>query len=349
LKPGSKPRSSPKEASALKAPAGRAVHLPGLQADLLAGDRRALARAITLIESTRTDDAMLAETLLMALLPSAGRSLRIGITGAPGVGKSTFIEAFGRHLTARGHRVAVLAIDPTSARSGGAILGDKTRMEELARDPNAFIRPSPSGKTAGGVARRTREAVNLVEAAGFDVVVVETVGVGQSETAVAEMVDVFVLLLSPVGGDDLQGIKRGVMELADILVVTKSDGALVQAAKIAQAEFRAAVHLQRPRFAGWHPKVVRVSALKGKGVAEVWAALGEFRAALEPAGALADQRRAQDRDWLMRELTAGLLDRALADARVARRLPKFSALVAAGKLLPRAAARRLIEAAFGER
>jgi LAO/AO transport system kinase len=329
-------------------PAGRAVNLPRLQADLLAGDRRALARAITLIESTRTDDAMLAEALLTALLPRSGRSLRIGITGAPGVGKSTFIEAFGRHLTGRGHRVAVLAIDPSSARSGGAILGDKTRMQELARDPNAFIRPSPSGRTAGGVARRTREAVLLVEAAGFDVVLVETVGVGQSETAVAEMVDVFVLLLSPVGGDDLQGIKRGVMELADILVVTKSDGALASAAKITEAEFRAAVHLQRPRFQGWHPKVLKVSALEGKGVAEVWTALGEFRAALEPAGALPAQRRAQDRDWLMRELTAGLMERALADVRVARQLPKFSALVAAGKLLPRAAARRLIEAGFGE-
>lgn len=339
-----KPRPHPKKPAA----GARDFDLAALQSELLARSRRALARAITLIESTRSDDALRAETLLEALLPFAGKSFRIGITGAPGVGKSTFIEAFGRHLTALGHRVAVLAIDPTSTRSGGAILGDKTRMAELARDPNAFIRPSPSGRAAGGVARRTREAVLLVEAAGYDVVLVETVGVGQSEVAVAEMVDVFVLLLSPAGGDDLQGIKRGVMELADVLVVTKADGALAPAAKTTEAEFRGAVHLFRPRSAHWHPRVLKVSALEGQGVAEVWTALQDYRAALAPSGALAAQRREQDRAWLMRELTAGLMDRALADARVAKLLPKFSADVAAGKLLARTAARKLIETGLGK-
>src|SRR6185312_7148244 len=202
-----------------------------LAESLVNGDRRALARAITLVESTKVTDLKHSEDLLTALLPQTGKSMRIGISGAPGAGKSTFIEAFGKFLTGQGHKVAVLAIDPSSRRSGGSILGDKTRMETLARDPNAFIRPSPAGETLGGVARRTRETMLLTEAAGFDVVLIETVGVGQSETAVADMTDLFVLLQSPGGGDDLQGIKRGVMELADILLVTKADGDLIPAAK----------------------------------------------------------------------------------------------------------------------
>src|SRR5690348_14604418 len=219
----------------------RKVKDGGLEA-LRSGDRRALARAITLVESTKPADREKAEELLSAVLPDAGRAIRLGISGAPGAGKSTFIEAFGGYLTKQGHKVAVLAVDPSSRRSGGSILGDKTRMEKLARDTNAFIRPSPAGTTLGGVARRTREAMLLTEAAGFDVVIVETVGVGQSETAVSEMVDLFVLLLAPGGGDDLQGIKRGVMELADLVIVTKADGELAAVARRTEADYRMAMH-----------------------------------------------------------------------------------------------------------
>src|SRR6202012_1540671 len=234
------------------------------------GDRRAVARAITLVESTRASDRDKAETLLAELLSHAGKAVRLGISGAPGAGKSTFIEAFGTYLTGQGHKVAVLAVDPSSRRSGGSILGDKTRMEKLARDPNAFIRPSPAGTTLGGVARRTREAMLLAEAARFDVVLVETVGVGQSETAVSEMVDLFVLLVSPGGGDDLQGIKRGVMELADLLLVTKADGDLVPAAKRAAADYQAALHLIRPKYSGIFAEVMQTSALTGAGIAQCW-------------------------------------------------------------------------------
>src|SRR6476646_389294 len=235
-----------------------------------AGDRRALARAITLVESTRPIDQKAAEALLASLLARTGRAIRIGISGAPGVGKSTFIEAFGQYLTSIGKKVAVFAIDPSSRRSGGSILGDKTRMEKLSRDPNAFIRPSPAGTTLGGVARRTRECLLLAEAAGFDVVLVETVGVGQSETAVADMTDLFVLLASPGGGDDLQGIKRGVMELADVLIVTKSDGDLLPAARRAVANYEMAFHLLRPKHLGLSPKVLAVSSIDGTGVANAW-------------------------------------------------------------------------------
>jgi LAO/AO transport system kinase len=307
-----------------------------------ARDRRALARAITLIESTRAEDQPRAEALLAELLPRAGQAFRIGITGAPGVGKSTFIEAFGRYLTGQGHRVAVLAVDPTSRISGGAILGDKTRMAELARDANAFIRPSPAGRSLGGVARRTREAMLLAEAAGYDVVLVETVGVGQSDTLVADMVDVFVLLLAPAAGDDLQGIKRGVMELADLIIVTKADGELQSAAQLTEADFRSALQLLRPRFAGWRPRVMRVSALHRHGIGECWQALAEFRAALVKASEFARRREAQDKAWLTRELAESLLEHVAASPEIARLLPEFEAGVAAGHLLPRAAARRLL-------
>ena len=236
---------------------------------LLAGDRRALARAITLVESTTAADQKQSEELLDAMLPQTGGAMRIGISGAPGVGKSTFIEAFGLHLTGQGKKVAVFAIDPSSRRGGGSILGDKTRMEKLSRDPNAYIRPSPAGTTLGGVARRTRECLLLAEAAGFDVVLVETVGVGQSETAVADMTDLFVLLASPGGGDDLQGIKRGVMELADLVLVTKADGDLMPAARRAVADYHAALHLMRPSISG-SPKVLAVSSIEGTGIDEAW-------------------------------------------------------------------------------
>lgn len=228
---------------------------------VLAGDRRALARAITLIESRRPDHQEQAERLLARLLPQTGRAIRLGITGTPGAGKSTFIEAFGRHLIAQGHKIAVLAVDPSSQRSGGSILGDKTRMQALAQAPEAFVRPSPAGGTLGGVARRTREAALACEAAGYGVIVIETVGVGQSETAVADMVDCFALLLAPGGGDELQGIKRGIIELADLVLVNKADGDLLPAAERARADHQAALHLLRPATHVWTPEVLTCSAL----------------------------------------------------------------------------------------
>jgi LAO/AO transport system kinase len=327
----------------------RRTHDPdALAARLLEGDRRALARAITLVESRHPEDQAAAEILLQKILPATGqqdaaRAIRLGISGTPGVGKSSFIERFGLHLTAAGHRVAVLAVDPSSALSGGSILGDKTRMEQLVREPNAFIRPSPSGGSLGGVARRTREAMLLVEAAGFDVVLVETVGVGQSETTVAELVDMFLLLLAPGGGDDLQGIKRGIMELADLVIVNKADGDLLKPARLAQADYRAALHLMRPRHAEWTAQVLLVSALLNEGIAEVWQAIGEFRAALSGTGAIAAQRRRQAEHWLMREVQDGLLEWLLADPQVAAELPKLKKAVGAGKMTPSAAARKLLE------
>ena len=310
---------------------------------LRAKDRRALAQAITLVESTHKQDREAAETLLAEVLPDTGRAIRIGISGAPGAGKSTFIEAFGTYLTGAGKRVAVLAVDPSSQRSGGSILGDKTRMERLARDPDAFIRPSPSGTTLGGVARRTREALLLIEAAGFDVVLVETVGVGQSETAVAEMVDMFVLLVSPGGGDDLQGIKRGVMELADLVLVTKADGDLVPAANRAASDYQGALHLMRPKYPNLFPQVLKVSALEGEGVAEAWTAMEAFRDALTAAGHLKVLRELQARRWFWSEVEAVLSEEIAADPATAAAAARLEASVIAGKALPHSAARALIK------
>lgn len=315
---------------------------PGEREAFKSQDRRALARAITLVESTRAKDREAAEALLAELLPETGGAMRIGISGAPGAGKSTFIEAFGTFLTAQGKRVAVLAVDPSSQRSGGSILGDKTRMEKLARDPNAFIRPSPAGTTLGGVARRTREALLLVEAAGFDVVLVETVGVGQSETAVAEMVDLFVLLVSPGGGDDLQGIKRGVMELADLVLVTKADGDLRAAAGRAASDYQAALHLMRPKYAGLYPAVQQVSAVKGMGIGEAWAAMAAYHRSLAAGGYLEALRRAQARRWFWSEVEALLNEAILSDPETASAARGLEAEVVAGQALPHAAARSLI-------
>lgn len=333
--------SPPAAASSSKAPR-RAVDPADLAQRLLAGDRRALARAITLVESRHAADQAAAEALLQAVLPKTGGAIRIGISGTPGVGKSSFIERFGLYLTGLGKTVAVLAVDPSSALSGGSILGDKTRMEQLARDERAFIRPSPSGGSLGGVARRTREAMLLAEAAGFDVVLVETVGVGQSETTVAGMVDMFLLLLAPGGGDDLQGIKRGIMELADLIVVNKADGDLLKPARLAAADYRMALQLMRPRHAEWVPEVVLASALVGEGIDTVWGAIGKFRAALEQSGSFAAQRRHQAEGWLLRELQDGLLDWLKSDPAIADELPKQQKLVAAGKITPSAAARKLL-------
>jgi LAO/AO transport system kinase len=309
---------------------------------LTSGDRRALARAITLVESTKASDQRQAEALLTRLLAQTGRAVRIGISGAPGVGKSTFIEAFGQHLTARGKRVAVFAIDPSSRRSGGSILGDKTRMERLARDPNAYIRPSPAGTTLGGVARRTRESMLLAEAADFDVVLVETVGVGQSETAVADMTDLFVLLASPGGGDDLQGIKRGVMELADLILVTKADGDLKAAAGRAASDYQSAMQLMRPKHQGLYPKVLRVSAVEGAGIAEAWDEMAAIHVALARDGRLGRLRAEQGRRWFWGEVQTLVSEAILENAVLAAEAARLEHAVAAGSALPFAAARDLI-------
>ena len=319
-----------------------------LAAAVLRGERRALARAITLVESTRADHRAMAEALLERLMPATGRSIRLGVSGVPGVGKSTFIEAFGLHIIARGHRLAVLAVDPSSKRGGGSILGDKTRMEKLAVEPAAFIRPSPTGGALGGVARRTREAILVAEAAGFDVVIVETVGVGQSETAVADMVDMFILLLQPAGGDELQGLKRGIMELADLLVVTKEDGELAAAATRAAADYRRALQLIMPRSPHWRTPVLLASALTGKGIAEVWRTVEQYRAALEPSGELATRRAEQARAWLSSELAEGLLAALKGHPAAGAVVRKVEAQVTAGKLSPSAAAARLLEAFRGK-
>jgi len=330
------------------APEHEQAKTAALADQIRAGDRRALARAITLIESTKPGHAEESEALLEALLPDSGNSVRIGITGVPGVGKSTFIECFGLQLVEAGHRVAVLAVDPSSKISGGSILGDKTRMEELSRHERAFIRPSPTGGTLGGVARRTREAMLVCEAAGFDVILVETVGVGQSETAVSEMVDIFLLMLLPGGGDELQGIKKGIVELADAVIVNKADGDLAAAAERAAAEYHAALGLLRAPNPDWRPPVLRCSALTGAGVAEVWETVQAHRRVMEASGARAARRAAQAGAWMWSEIRDGLLRRFKAHPGVAGELDSLEAEVRAGRTTPTAAARRLIGLFQGE-
>lgn len=306
--------------------------------DILSGNRRSVARAITLVESSRADHREQAQVLLQEIIGHAGKAVRIGISGTPGVGKSTFIEAFGQFLTALDMKVAVLAVDPSSKRTGGSILGDKTRMEHLARDPNAFIRPSPSGGTLGGVARRTRETMILVEAAGYDVVLVETVGVGQSETTVAEMVDMFLLLLAPGGGDELQGIKRGVMELADLIVINKADGDLLAPAKRAATEYRGALGLIRPKYNSWRPRVRLASAIKGTGIDEIWRDITKFREGMADEGELDTLRADQSRSWMWQELTDGLMQALTEDKAVAGALSEWETKVSTGEATPGAAA-----------
>ncbi len=314
-----------------------------LLAPLLSGDRRALAQAITLIESTRADHRERADVLLSALLPHTGRSVRLGITGVPGVGKSTFIERFGLSLLDRGRSLAVLAIDPSSKRGGGSILGDKTRMEELSRRHAAFIRPSPAGATLGGVARRTRETMLLVEAAGFDTVIVETVGVGQSETAVADMVDMFIVLLLPGGGDDLQGIKRGVIELADLIVVNKADGDLLATARRSASDYQHALRMLRSPTAGWTPEVMTASAITGDGVAAVWQVVERFREAVGEKG-IARRRSEQARAWMWNEVGETLLSELRRHPAVRRLVPGLERDVETGRATPAAAARIMLEA-----
>ena len=315
-----------------------------LPAQVRAGDRRALARAITLVESTRPDHRARAAALLDALRDTGRQALRIGLSGTPGVGKSTFVEALGVHLTGQGLRVAVLAVDPSSARTGGSILGDKTRMERLSRDPLAFIRPSPAARELGGVARRTREAVALCEAAGFDVVLIETVGVGQSETMVAQMADLFVLLLAPAGGDELQGVKRGIMEMADLVLVNKADGDLLPAATRTVADYAGALRLlrRRPQDPDGFPKAMPVSAVEGTGLAEAWGqmtALADWR---REAGHLDRIRAAQAAHWFEQEVRGGLLARLTEDPAIRDRMATLSEEVAQGRAAPAAAAREML-------
>ena len=308
------------------------------------GDRRALARAITLVESTRPDHREDAVALLETILPATGSATRVGISGAPGAGKSTFIEALGVHLVEAGHRVAVLAVDPSSARSGGSILGDKTRMEQLSRRREAFIRPSPSGGTLGGVARRTREALLVCEAAGFDVVLVETVGVGQSEVAVAGMVDLFVLLLAPGAGDELQGVKRGIVELADLLVVNKADGELADLARHTAADYAHALHLVRSGDDGAIDRVRTCSALLGEGIDELWNIVRKLVDAARASGALDERRAEQARAWMWSEVTETLLDELKADDAVKARVDALESDVTGGRVSPAAAARQVLAA-----
>jgi LAO/AO transport system kinase len=315
-----------------------------LAQQVLDGDRRALARAITTIESTRPDHRDEAAELLTELLPRTGGAIRIGISGAPGSGKSTFIETFGLRLVEQGHRVAVLAVDPSSTRTGGSILGDKTRMGELTRSDAAFVRPSPAAGTLGGVARRTREAMLLCEAAGFDVVMVETVGVGQSEVAVAGMVDLFLLVIAPGAGDELQGIKRGIIELADVVVVNKHDGELAPAAKTTATDYSSALRLVRSKTAGWTPRVVLVSSLEGTGIDELWSTVEEFRSTLGATGELDRRRAEQAREWMWSEVTESLMDALRHNEGVARMVERLEAAVTAGELPPAAAARQILDA-----
>jgi LAO/AO transport system kinase len=315
-----------------------------LAAQVRSGSRRGLARAITLVESTRADHRAEATALLGELLPHTGNAIRIGISGAPGSGKSTFIEAFGLSLAEQGRAVAVLAVDPSSERSGGSILGDKTRMEVLARDPNVYIRPSPSSGAVGGVAPRTREAVLLCEAAGFEIVLVETVGVGQSETEVDQMVDVFVLLAAPAAGDELQGIKRGVMELVDVLVVTKADGELKAAANRAANDYRAALRLMRPKHTGMAPQVVVTSALDQEGIDDVWQLVVDYERSLRDSGELGRLRARQAVQWMWAEVRARVFADFTASPKVSGLIDDLERDVAAAKTTPSAAADRLIAA-----
>ena len=308
---------------------------------LSAGDRAALARAITLVESRRSDHRKAAAELLSRIMPATGAAIRIGMTGVPGVGKSTLIDTFGSNLTEAGHKVAVLAVDPSSARTGGSLLGDKTRMGKLANDDNAFIRPSPSAGTLGGVAGRTREVMLVCEAAGYDVVIVETVGIGQSETAVADMVDVFVALMLPGGGDELQGIKKGVVEIADIIAVNKADGKGEEAAGAAAAEYRAALRILTPNADGETP-VITVSGLANQGLDTLWQAIREFHARQEKSSALAARRADQAVRWLHTLLDERLRERVLGNKAARSRLQSAEADVRAGRASVAEAVERVV-------
>ncbi|NKI44544.1 methylmalonyl Co-A mutase-associated GTPase MeaB [Streptomyces physcomitrii] len=326
----------------------RPIDIDSYAKGVLDGSRAFIARAITLVESTRADHRELAQRLLIDLLPHSGRARRIGITGVPGVGKSTFIDALGTMLTGLGHKVAVLAVDPSSSRTGGSILGDKTRMERLSADPNAFVRPSPTSGTLGGVARATRESIVVMEAAGYDVVLVETVGVGQSETAVANMVDTFLMLTLARTGDQLQGIKKGVLELSDLVAVNKADGPHERDAKAAARELAGALRLMQPVDAAWTPPVLTCSAREGSGLDTLWERLEQHRTLLESTGRLEAKRREQQVDWTWSMVREQLLTRMREHPEVRRLAPEVEQQVRGGELTATLAAQRLLEAFGGE-
>lgn len=314
-----------------------------LAADIRAGNRAALARAITLVESRREDHQAAARELVQALLPSTGKAYRVGITGSPGVGKSTTIDMLGMYLIEQGHRVAVLAVDPSSARTGGSILGDKTRMARLSNDERAFIRPSPSSGTLGGVAAKTREAMLLCEAAGFDVVLVETVGVGQSETAVCDMTDIFLALMLPGGGDELQGIKKGLIELADMIAINKADGDNVKRANRTAADYRGAMKILTPRSKHWFPPVLTYSGLTGTGVPELWQKIVEHRTAMNASGEFTARRSEQQVKWMWSMFEERMKARLRSDATIRARVKQIETRVGNGSTSPALAAEQIAD------
>jgi len=323
--------------------AARTLKITDLARGIKAGDRATLARAITLIESKRADHRKQAHLLVQELLPATGKAVRLGITGAPGAGKSTTIDVLGTTLTGQGHKVAVLAVDPSSSRTGGSILGDKTRMARLSASDNAYIRPSPASGTLGGVAAKTREAMLLCEAAGFDVMLVETVGIGQSETAVCDMTDFFLALMLPGAGDELQGIKKGLVELADMIAVNKADGDNIKRANLAAAEYRGALHILSPRSEHWHPPVLTYSALAGTGIGELWKKILDHRTAMNASGEFSARRRQQQVKWMWSMLEQRIMARLRADPSMRARVKKTEAEVADGRISPALAAEQVAE------
>lgn len=310
---------------------------------ILSGNRMILSRAITLVESALPDDRKLSEDILNELLPKTGGSLRIGITGVPGVGKSTFIESFGLFLCEQGFNVAVLAIDPSSQRTSGSILGDKTRMEQLSHHPSAYIRPSPTSNSLGGVANKTRETMLLCEAAGFEVILIETVGVGQSETAVKGMVDFFLLLMLAGAGDELQGIKKGIMEMADGIAITKADGDNIKQSKQARIEYQNALHLFPPSESGWYPKVLTCSSVDNAGLDDIWQMINEYKEKLSASGYLVEMRKKQNIEWMNESIKQGLLHQFFSNEKVKSQLKDLTEKVVNGELTPQFAARKLIQ------